>query len=167
MFHSVYSRMLRKGDGDGGYITYIAGSDARINHMAESMPMDIILGAVDILVDTGYQFRIRTNEYHESLEVSLSQSHIRWQDTQVIQVIGSDPYNCLRDLLVVFYTLFHGKENWIDEALEIDLLTDELVSSQINSMPSNLHFTPKQVELPPSPKKGGKKSNTDESQIPF
>lgn len=162
MFHSVYSRATRRGDGNGGYVTYVAGDDTGINRIADAMGVDMIMGAVDLLVDEGYQFTIRTNEFHEMLEVAMSRKQNRWQDTQVLQVVGSEPYICLRDLLVLYYTFFRTAEDWIVEALEIDLQEPDTVSPEVKNLPSILRSPEDQVELDQSPKKGGKKTNTDE-----
>jgi len=167
MFFSVYSRMAKKGDGDGGYITYVSGDNSLINHAIGTVSTDMIFEHLELLIDGGCKFSMKTNAFHEMLEVSMSRPTARWQDVQYLQVVGNSPMVCLADLLALYYMFFATCADWVAEAVEIDGLEPDENDPVFNNLPSNLRSPSNLVQSPQPVKKGGKKTNTQEDQIPF
>jgi len=167
MFYSVYSRLQKKGDGNGGYITYVSGDNSLLNRAVGLISVDMMFEHLELLIDSGHKFSMKTNAFHEMLEVSMSRPSPRWEDVQYLQVVGSSPMVCLADLLALYYMFFATCVDWVSEAVEIDGQDPDENDPVINNLPPDLRSMSNPVELPQLGKKGGKKSNVQEDQIPF
>ena len=167
MFYSVYSRADKRGDGVGGYITYVSGDNTVINSHTSLIDQNMVFEAVELLIDSGYKVVMRTNQFHEMLEVSITRATPRWQDGQVLQVVGSSPLVCLCDLLVLFYLFFSGEGDWVEISQELEGQELDPVSPVFKNLPPNLLSSQEQVELPTSRKKGGKNTNVPKDEIVF
>jgi len=167
MFYSVYSRMAKKGDGNGGYITYVCGDNNLINRAVTTVSTDMMFEHIELLIDIGYKFSMKTNAFHEMLEVAMSRPAARWEDVQYLQVVGSSPAVCLADLLALYYLFFAACADWVAEAIELDGQDPDEDDPVINNLPPNLRSLSTLVELPQPVKKGGKKTNVQEDQVPF
>jgi hypothetical protein len=132
MFHSIYSRSVYRGDGDGGYIVYKSGTDARINAIVAGCGMGRLDMVIALLMRRGLVVRLRTNAYHECLECAITKISPRWQDEQTIQIIGDSAPVLLLTAFAVWNTFFCDVIDWISEADHID--TQDLPSDgrQIN-----------------------------------
>jgi hypothetical protein len=120
MFHSIYSRSVYRGDGDGGYIVYKAGTDTRINATLAKGKNDHVGMQISHLLQQGLIIRFRYNDYHNCLEVALTKLAPRWQDEQTLQVIGDSAPVLLRTAFIIYETFFSDRWDWISEADQID-----------------------------------------------